>query len=702
MKSLTAKLSSARGWALPLTLFFGAGLMVAACWDDDPPTTPAPTPPPPPPEPEPPMVPVGLRIAARGVDFIEWSWTPVEAVSGYDVQYSANEAFTDQDEIVARTAEEVSYRREGLDPETTGYLRVRSASGSGEDRVTSDWSPHLSAMTMATPPPPMPPATPTGLMVSGATETSITWTWNVVEGAVGYVVQASMDELFDSTETVMFDGVPYTTDTNYTATGLEPETTVYVRVAAASGTTDAPLVSAFHTHVTGMTLAAEPERPPAPIPEPSLPTCIVGLALQSGDGCLYPNMTQVRVDLPEGSYRTLSVTIGTRIWRLDESAAIALLDIDIQTLRSEAPELVDLVPDDFHILAVLIGNGWTFFAVGSDHVVCTPGLVLRPGDGCLYPHTKHLLTVFDEQKIDFLPDDGASITRSGGLAYHTDDGNFASFALADLLRSSSQPVDFPDDFRLAARFRDGRWTVVAVGGDFEDSVRERAILTERALVDRPDETSGWQLHGVYMIPRDGVDQSLDVNGWIADAVAAGMDLIHERTGRHLRLDTYNGELDVTFVRHEASEAEFRRFGRVPNFDIGSRENKVYVVFFHQQDEESAFTGEGEAWLWADLGGLDAPGQQAVIVLGGYIYWSPDEHGRGVAHEVFHILGAVQPCAPHHDGTGHVHDSEDDLLTLGYEVDVGRDDYYGHDIPGCWDTEDSPLWGDATNRTDSRR
>ena len=108
--------------------------------------------------------------------------------------------------------------------------------------------------TTPSPPPPEPPATPTGLMVSDATETSITWTWNAVEGAIGYVVQASTDEMFDDTETVMFGGLPYTTDTSYTASDLEAETTVHVQVAAAAGTIEAPLRSGFTDHVTGMTL----------------------------------------------------------------------------------------------------------------------------------------------------------------------------------------------------------------------------------------------------------------------------------------------------------------------------------------------------------------------------------------------------------------------------------------------------------------
>ena len=254
---------------------------LAGCGGDSPaPTTappPAPTPtppaPPPPPPPEPPAAPSGLRVAASGTDFIEWTWNAVEGADGYDVQLSATEAFTDEDEIIARTAEQSSYRREGLEAGTTAYLRVRSASGTGEERITSDWSTYVAGMTEAPTPPPEPPATPTGLEVSDSGSDFIEWSWDPVPGALGYVVQVSTDETFDdailgNAETVLFDGLPFTAETSYTAGDLEAGTTLYLRVAAAAGTPTAPLVSAFTIPVTGVTVAAAPP-PPEP---PATPT----------------------------------------------------------------------------------------------------------------------------------------------------------------------------------------------------------------------------------------------------------------------------------------------------------------------------------------------------------------------------------------------------------------------------------------------
>ena len=209
MKSLTGKFSSARGWAVTLILLFGAGLFVAglrrrgsAVADDSRPAATGPdrrlrnrlrnrnrSP-----HREPPAVPVGLRISASGMDFIEWSWNAVEGVSGYDVQYSANEAFTEEDETIARTAEEISYRREGLEAGASAFLRVRAAAGTGEERVTSDWSTHVTGMT-AEPEPEVPaaPAAPANVRLKDRGSDFIEWEWDEVSGADGYESQFSAD-----------------------------------------------------------------------------------------------------------------------------------------------------------------------------------------------------------------------------------------------------------------------------------------------------------------------------------------------------------------------------------------------------------------------------------------------------------------------------------------------------------------------------
>jgi hypothetical protein len=147
-------------------------------------------------------------------------------------------------------------------------------SGCGDDDTATTPAP-------APPPPPPPapepepepepaapeaPATPTGLHVDETTETSIEWHWNAVEGAIGYAVQVSMDEMFDATDKI----VP-TVENHYTESDLEPETSVYLRVAAAAGTLEEPILSDWSTHVTGMSAMPPPPPPPA-APDPVMAT----------------------------------------------------------------------------------------------------------------------------------------------------------------------------------------------------------------------------------------------------------------------------------------------------------------------------------------------------------------------------------------------------------------------------------------------
>ena len=199
-------------------------------------------PPPPPPPPMAPATPTGL-MSEGGEGSITWSWDAVEGADGYAIQVSADEMFDDMDETTYTA--ETSHTVSDLGYGEALYARVASTSGEGEDMLMSMWTTHMTGMSMEAPPPPMAPATPTGLM-SESGEGSITWSWDEVEGAMGYVVQVNDDEMFDDTDTVLFDGMPYTTETSYTASDLGHGATRYARVAAAAGTLEAPLGERVH------------------------------------------------------------------------------------------------------------------------------------------------------------------------------------------------------------------------------------------------------------------------------------------------------------------------------------------------------------------------------------------------------------------------------------------------------------------------
>lgn len=222
----------------------------------------------PPPPPEPPAVPGGLRVSASGEDYIEWRWDAVAGADGYEVQFSQDEMFDSGDEIIGRTADETSYRREPLPAASSVFLRVRSTSGTGEDRLESDWSTHVTGMTLE---PPRLPAVPSGLQVSATGADFITWTWRAVANVDGYEVQYSANEVFSSTDPIESLSAE---ELSYTRENLRVDTTHYLRVRAFIEVRGTRYESDWSNPVTGLT-ATPPPPPLAPLVWLDVPTEVV-------------------------------------------------------------------------------------------------------------------------------------------------------------------------------------------------------------------------------------------------------------------------------------------------------------------------------------------------------------------------------------------------------------------------------------------
>lgn len=232
----------------------------------------------------------------------------------------------------------------------------------------------------------------------------------------------------------------------------------------------------------------------------------------------------------------------------------------------------------------------------------------------------------------------------------------------------------------------------------------------RSIVDRPDDVSGPQVHLVYAIPADGVDHALDTNGTIAGTVSAWEGWLAGQTGgRVLRLDTYRGADDITFVQLPQTDAEIASRGAyVRDLIEGDLKadglivaGKIYAVYY---DGSSTYSCGGGAW----------PPVLSGVVAALYLQGAPpgappcntnrfatpgEQPGYldfAMLHELLHTLGFVPSCAPHFTQAGHVSDSNADVLYAGplpwypSKLDVGHDDYFDAHIPGCPDLADSPF------------
>ncbi len=228
-----------------------------------------------------------------------------------------------------------------------------------------------------------------------------------------------------------------------------------------------------------------------------------------------------------------------------------------------------------------------------------------------------------------------------------------------------------------------------------------AITVEvRAIQDRPDDVSGSQVHVMYVLPSDLDDRRLDVDGVLANSVGSFQTWLASRTaGRRLRIDTYQGEVDVTFFRLGRSDAVMQSYREFVRDEIERelaeagllRPGKLYAVYY---DGGSVWSCGAGAWP------PDLPGQVAAMYLRGTPpdapacstndlasspTAAPGYFEFGMLHEILHTLGFVADNAPHEHARGHVPEPTD-LMYAGVEpwqpatLDVGQDDYYGNNVP----------------------
>jgi hypothetical protein len=214
-----------------------------------------------------------------------------------------------------------------------------------------------------------------------------------------------------------------------------------------------------------------------------------------------------------------------------------------------------------------------------------------------------------------------------------------------------------------------------------------------------------KVHAIYLLASDSSDLERDTNGSIARSVKSIQSWFDGQTGgRTLRFDTFQGEPDISFIRLNKDEFQILREDASPirliqtelllrGFD---RPNRIYAIYYDGLSEPNVcgrggITGDRKIAV-AHLT-RNCPGSLAGFDL------KPKDADYTVIHEVLHTIGAVPSCAPNFVGEsfrGHIGDSPADIMwpfivpDTFRRLDVGRNDYFDHDIEGCTDLADSPF------------
>jgi hypothetical protein len=218
----------------------------------------------------------------------------------------------------------------------------------------------------------------------------------------------------------------------------------------------------------------------------------------------------------------------------------------------------------------------------------------------------------------------------------------------------------------------------------------------RSGVDRPDDVTGPQVHVIYVLPRGAPDRGLDIGVGIANSVAAFQGWLRRASGLQIRLDRYEGVLDVSFFELSRSDSEMRSLGPYIVTEIESqlatagriRLDKRYLVYY---DGGSSSVCGGAAWPPA------VSGQTAAMYLracdAGPLAARPDAAPGywefAALHDLIHTLGVVSTEAPHHTSGSPAHVPEPNDLMYGggtapwepTTVDIDNDDYFASSLNG---------------------
>lgn len=234
------------------------------------------------------------------------------------------------------------------------------------------------------------------------------------------------------------------------------------------------------------------------------------------------------------------------------------------------------------------------------------------------------------------------------------------------------------------------------------------IAIARHTTDLPDDFIGKQVHLMYVLPADATDRELDTNGVIRTSVGAWQHWLSNRTGgRTIRLDTYQGEMDISFYRLSRTDAELRTYREYVRDEIEAeliqagqaKDDKILAVYYDGINDTACASSASPP---------DKPGILAAVYLNGLpsditpcsanpFALTTDQAGYlefAMLHEVLHAIGFVPDCAPHSDGGQHLNDDPTELMYAGDQswipsvLDAGNDDYYQHDNAGCLDLDDS--------------
>jgi len=224
----------------------------------------------------------------------------------------------------------------------------------------------------------------------------------------------------------------------------------------------------------------------------------------------------------------------------------------------------------------------------------------------------------------------------------------------------------------------------------------------RSILDRPDEVSGYQIHLIYVVTKDGVDEQRDLNGQIDTWVNESQTWLQINSGHQLIFDSYQGQVDVTFLQSKYTKSElcfdacdtlFKLTDEIRAQDPNLAASKT-LYFNLSEILDPRYCGWANGFGNLSLGfskGENCNSPYSVSVHG---LSSP---AKTLIHELFHTFGVAHVCSNESDimiGSPECNTNSPSFGQVRTTLDLSHKNYLGGDLAGI-DISKLPIWKDGS-------
>jgi len=214
----------------------------------------------------------------------------------------------------------------------------------------------------------------------------------------------------------------------------------------------------------------------------------------------------------------------------------------------------------------------------------------------------------------------------------------------------------------------------------------------RNIGDKPDEVDGFQIKVVYVVPKDGKDRELDLDGSLQKIVTEGNNFLTQEIQRKFPVDSWQGNYDIEFFRSTLTKLE-----------LISIRDAHRVLFNEMKIFERKDVNRKMYSFWIDVDSLDngtACGYSNINDNRHAIAIGPQCSGRSAqfednrvtawVHESLHGIGVEDT-----NGDGCEFLSHEPCTLLRYKIDPERKFYVGVSTVAGSDILKRRVWSGFT-------